>query len=386
MKKEIKTSISLQNEEKLVNQLVEAGYAFAAWRMPSKQQINLIIALSIPTQKQQSLVDLDKGFIINSYDDNHPAKPFHIPADIQVVDESLQIDPRINDSEFEAFIKKIEDSKLDKAQVKPTVSESLSSPFEQVVTKAIDEIAKGRFEKVVLSRYQDMALNSSFGAWSFFEKICNAYPGAFCSLSHIPGKGIWVGASPELLISTDKNRFKTIALAGTKPLDESQNLREVAWTHKEIEEQAFVSRYIINCFKKLRLREFHEHGPKTVRSGSLVHLKTEFEVKYDEVYFESLADQMLELLHPTSAVCGMPIDEAKPWIHEVEGYDRAFYAGFLGPVNFNDSTDLFVNLRCMRVQDDTARMYAGAGITEDSDPVKEMEETEMKMQVMKRFL
>ena len=201
---------------------------------------------------------------------------------------------------------------------------------------------------------------------------------------YIPRKGLWIGATPELLISDSAKQFKTVSLAGTKALSANQKLSEIAWTQKEIEEQAFVSRYIINCFKKIRLREFHEHGPKTVQAGHLAHLKTEFVVDYKEVPSEGIADQMLTLLHPTSAVCGMPIEKAKPWLQEEEEYDRSFYSGFLGPVNIGEETNLFVNLRCMRIDENSIRFYAGAGITEDSDPHKEFVETEMKMNVLRQ--
>ena len=388
MKKPLERSLLLADQNRLIERLARSGYAFAVWRMPGASQYKFIVSLEEPFQTEEAVHELDKGFILNLYDDNHPKKPFFISADIELVEEEIQIDPRIGDSKIEVFFDKIagDFSDADTAMKPPLTGGERHDPFESKVALAVENIANDHFEKVVLSRYEDVEVSDPFSVWNFFQTICKFYPNAFCSISHLPGKGLWIGASPELLISDNRERFKTISLAGTKPLEGDQALKEIAWTHKEIEEQALVSRYIINCFKRLRLREFHEHGPKTVKSGLLAHLKTEFEVRYDELQFDGLADQMLELLHPTSAVCGMPIDKAKPWIKDLEGYDREFYAGFLGPVNFNDSTDLFVNLRCMKLSGKVARVYAGAGITEDSNPEKEFEETRMKMQVMKRFL
>ncbi|MFT7281747.1 MAG: isochorismate synthase, partial [Cyclobacteriaceae bacterium] len=96
---------------------------------------------------------------------------------------------------------------------------------------------------------------------------------------------------------------------------------------------------------------------------------------------------MMHLLHPTSAVCGMPLQPALNFIKEVEGYERGLYAGFLGPVNFNNLTHLFVNLRCMQIiNDQKIRLYAGAGITADSDPNKEFVETQLKMNTLKNLL
>ncbi len=362
-----------------------AGYSFAAWKMPGDYSIQLIISLNgVEKSDDFSIAETSAGFLVNAYDANHPIQPYHIAADIIIEEASITVHPTVKDTDIDRLLYSI-DAELNLKSERKTSAENFSAnhDFEQMVEKAVNNIKEDEFEKVVLSRHKDEPLPDDFATWDFFESLCQSYPNAFNSLCHIPGKGLWVGATPEILISDNQERFLTISLAGTKSLTENNDLSEIAWTQKEIEEQAFVSRYVINCFKKIRLREFHEHGPKTVQAGNLAHLKTEFRVNYDEVGFDGLADQMLELLHPTSAVCGMPIDKAKPWIKEIEAYDREFYSGFLGPVNFNHSTDLFVNLRCMKIFNNTVRFYAGAGITEDSSPQKEFQETEMKMNVLK---
>jgi isochorismate synthase len=102
--------------------------------------------------------------------------------------------------------------------------------------------------------------------------------------------------------------------------------------------------------------------------------------------FPQLGSVMLKLLHPTSAVCGMPLESAFQFLVENEGYDREFYAGYLGPVNFQNQSNLYVNLRCLQLFDTEATVYAGAGITQDSDPQKEWEETELKMKTLLEVL
>ena len=82
----------------------------------------------------------------------------------------------------------------------------------------------------------------------------------------------------------------------------------------------------------------------------------------------------------------MPLEPALKFLKEHEGYDRQYYAGYLGPVNFNNQTNLFVNLRCMQLQDQTAILYAGAGITVDSDPHEEWIETEMKLNTLLKVI
>ncbi len=203
----------------------------------------------------------------------------------------------------------------------------------------------------------------------------------------MPEIGTWMGASPEILVQVDKNKlFKTIALAGTQLLKPKSDPSHASWRQKEIEEQAMVKRYILNSFKSIRLREYQEVGPRTVVAGNLMHLRTDFTVNINEVPFPNLGTQMLGLLHPTSAVCGMPKEPATQFILQNEGYNRAYYSGFLGPVQIDSESHIFVNLRCMQLFEQTAYLYAGAGITAESEPEKEWQETQHKMDTMYRVI
>jgi isochorismate synthase len=82
----------------------------------------------------------------------------------------------------------------------------------------------------------------------------------------------------------------------------------------------------------------------------------------------------------------MPRKEALAFLQTHEGFDRSFYAGFLGPVNIDGATSIYVNLRTASLQEGEALLYAGAGVTEDSDPEKEWEETEMKCEIIGKFI
>jgi isochorismate synthase len=256
-----------------------------------------------------------------------------------------------------------------------------------MVRQAVVEIERGTFHKVVPARQKLIPLPATFDAIRTFFRLCETYPQAFISIISIPGIGTWIGASPEMLISTFPSEnggkfFRTVALAGTQSIQPNSKLTDAAWRQKEIEEQALVSRYIINCFKKIRLREYEEIGPKTVAAGNLMHLKTTYTVDMDAVNFPDLGSVMLSLLHPTSAVCGMPKVPALDFLLKHEGFDRSFFSGFLGPVNIQDETHVYVNLRCMHLLKEQAVLYAGAGVTADSDPEREWHETEIKLNTL----
>jgi isochorismate synthase len=377
----------------LTDHAFDNNLSLALWRLPNQTVKHVILSQhALLIKKDYPVEDLSTGFIFAPFDKDKDST--FLPADFSFSIDNDELRPPENPTEIRSHAWLNEQLKsftqTSKSKVHPSKTkstETFQSHFEDLVSKSIIEIEKNTFEKVVLSRTKLIALPQDFNIIDSFQKLCKAYPNALISFVSLPGIGSWLGATPEVLVSvTDKTIFKTVALAGTKPFNESINLKTVAWTQKEIEEQALVERYIISCFKKIRLREYDEHGPKTVVAGNLMHLKSEFTVDMKATNFPQLGSIMLQLLHPTSAVCGAPLDSSFDFLKKNEGYDREFYSGFLGPVNFNNNINIFVNLRCMQLLGDKALCYAGAGITADSIPQDEWEETELKLKTLLNVL
>jgi len=376
-------------EKKILRQaMTEAfaqGQSFSLWKTPGTDEKHLVICQQVKSVSEYSLEEGEAGFIFASFKPDN--KKYFFPADtlFRFENETLSQGP----SEFSANL----------TEKEPTAStpksnfhfseygKSRGSDFKELVLKGLEEIEAGRIEKIVPSRCKDISISPAFDLLKAFYTLCEKHPQALVSLVSSPETGTWLGATPELLVCVNaQNKFKTVALAGTLPYTADINLKTVAWTQKEIEEQALVCRYIISCFKKIRLREYDEHGPRTIIAGNVMHLKTEYEVDMIATNFPQLGSVMLKLLHPTSAVCGMPLEQSLAFLEKNEGYDRQFYSGFLGPVQIRKESHVYVNLRCMQVFQDTVRLYAGAGITADSSPEKEWEETEIKMQNMQQLI
>ncbi len=378
------------------------GFPIALWRLPKTTEKQLIIDLSGRASRMKvDLEEMTSGFVMSPFD----GESLFIKSDLHY---SFNIDnQQVNENsvEQEVFEKQYlvyADEEIKEEKVLQIHQDSNSQEknfgrynemlFAEMVSNAINSIENGEVQKVVLSRTKNITLPDTFEVIEAFQKLCVAYPNAFVSLVYLPEyQCFWLGATPETLVSMDKDgKFRTMSLAGTQSAinDKGENLLagEIRWSHKEIEEQAFVSRYIIECFKKIRLREYLESGPKTVLAGNIMHLRTDYMVDTKEVNFPQLGTVMLELLHPTSAVCGMPKAPALRIIAEQELHDREFYSGFLGPVNMQDESHLFVNLRTMKIIGNEATFYAGCGITEDSNPVKEWYETEMKIETLMRVI
>ena len=347
------------------------GIALAMWRLPNQsQQVLLQDYTGGARVDAAQLEQLGSGFLVAPF----VGQPYFLQA------SSLAYKAASNPVIFQPSSAQIDEDIL------------LKDSFKAQVADSVEQIKKGQFQKVVLSRIDVQRLQADFDLCDAFERLCQEYPSAFVSAIYLPElKNIWLCATPETLVSQDSaGIFRTISLAGTQSgLDANGNKlapSEARWSQKEIEEQAYVSRYIIECFKKIRLREYIENGPKTVLAGNLMHLKTEYAVNTREHAYPGLITQMLGLLHPTSAVCGTPKEAAMDWILQTEKHDRSLYSGYLGPINLASETHLFVNLRTVQISDNQACYFAGCGITEDSDPEKEWQETQMKCQTLQRVI
>jgi isochorismate synthase len=378
------------------------GFPIALWRLPKTSEKQLIIDLSGRASRMKvDLEEMPSGFVMSPFEgeslfiksDLH----YSFSADNQKVND-ISVEQEVFEKQYLVYNQK-EIKEENSPQIHPdsNTEEKNFGPynemlFAEMVSNAINKIENGEVQKVVLSRTKNVTLPDTFQIIEAFQKLCDAYPNAFISLVYLPEyQCFWLGATPEILVSMDKDgKFRTMSLAGTQSSlnERGENLLvgEIRWSHKEIEEQALVSRYIIECFKKIRLREYHESGPKTVQAGNLMHLRTDYIVDTQALDFPQLGTVMLELLHPTSAVCGMPKSSALRIIAEQELHDREFYSGFLGPVNMQEESHLFVNLRTMKIVENEATFYAGCGITEDSNPVKEWYETEMKIETLMRVI
>ncbi len=262
------------------------------------------------------------------------------------------------------------------------------NPFEkkkhiELVEKAIESIKNGEFSKVVLSRKETVAL-SDFDLFDIFQKLASTYPSAFAYCFYHPKAGLWLGAFSEQLVFVQGMNFRTMAVAGTQLYNDAAT---ILWGAKEVDEQQLVTDFLVSNLNEIST-EISVSKPYALRAGNLIHLKTDIEGKFRE---EMQLKDLLSILHPTPAVCGFPKDAAMDFIIKNEGYERSFYAGFLGEFNFDFDTkdkvtDLYVNLRCMEIEENNAHIYVGGGITIDSNAENEWLETVNKSHTIKKIL
>lgn len=265
-----------------------------------------------------------------------------------------------------------------KTTVKIQEAKNTLDAYEALIKNTISEIKKTDLKKVVISRNVAVELNN-FNLDNLLTRLFNLYPDAYRYIWYHPDHGLWCGATPELLLKTDGSVIDTIALAATQP-----NGANISWTKKEKEEQNLVTRDISSQLQSITTA-LNIGRTKTHIAGTLAHLKTNITGVLNKGVHDvsSLANR----LHPTPAICGTPTEKARDFILKNEGYNRSFYTGFLGVTeNKGKVGEMYVNLRCMKIENNKATLYIGGGITASSRPKDERKETQKKQQTMLQVL
>lgn len=249
-----------------------------------------------------------------------------------------------------------------------------------LVKSGIQNIQNDKFQKVVLSRKLAAGKHSSI--IEIYQRLLQNYPTAFSYCWYHPKIGLWMGATPETLLKIENDELSTMALASTKAVNGNNPPQ---WTQKEIDEHRYVIDFIEDTLKE-NVQNLKIGKVGNIQAGKLWHLKCDISGKMKS---SDNLKQILEDIHPTPAVCGMPKEAAKKFILEEEHYNREFYTGFLGELNLEKSsstphniTELFVNLRCMQITEENCEIYVGGGIVRDSDPESEWQETVNKSRTM----
>jgi len=347
---------------------------FASYRLPLQTEITTMVQHLTMPEELNSLqhIDIQTGFVVAPFKETEKNGTYLLKPDF--VFQSNRIEQKIIQSLAENV------SFLSATQsVENEVADTLREDFVQQVEAAKQAIDQGQMYKVVLSKVRLEKLSADFEASTFFLDLCRLYPHAFVYLIQLPQVGCWIGATPEPLLEITGNHVKTVSLAGTQ-VATCVDVDSYSWNDKELEEQGIVTGYIENTLHSLHIENYTLKGPANFKAANLIHLKTSFEFTLSNL--ETGLGEILKALHPTPSVGGLPKDNARDFILNHEKHDRSYYTGFLGPVNIDGKSNVFVNLRCLQLFKKQFMLYSGAGITSASVGENEWEETDNKMMTM----
>lgn len=356
----------------LVGHYIEVGLPFAMYRIPGENVIHLMVQVRNKISFFYDIEELNgqEGFVI---------APFRVGKETPIVllrpDEVYKI-------KFDFAVECPDDTAM--CYRRPVADRMASSVHYAPCTDKyagcfdifIRALHQKQFDKLVLSRDQKLDIPLNFSPAVAFREACKRYLYSYVYLCYTPETGVWLGSTPEIILAGKKNEWSTVALAGTQSLQDGKLPQE--WDDKNREEQEYVASCIRSQLLSFDIQPV-ECGPYPVFAGALSHLKTDFHFSLPDN--DKLGD-LLKLLHPTPAVCGLPKEEAYRFILDNEKYDRQYYSGFIGMLSPGRKTDLYVNLRCMNISTKILTLYAGGGLLASSELDDEWLETEKKMQTM----
>jgi salicylate biosynthesis isochorismate synthase/menaquinone-specific isochorismate synthase len=274
---------------------------------------------------------------------------------------------------------------LDPDPVTPARVASAAPPehYEAAVAAAVDRIARGELEKIVLAREVRVHAPGSIDPAPVLDGLRSAFPACYCYCAGTP-EAAFVGASPELLVRRDGARAQTVALAGTTrrsadPAVDRHLGEQLLQSAKNRGEQAIVARRIERTLRPVSVWVAAARDPVIVKVQNVQHLATPIRAQLAEPI---PCAELAGLLHPTPAVGGEPRGRALPLIPALEGLDRGWYAGAVGWTDLAEDGEFCVALRCALLRGRTAHLYTGCGIVADSVPADELAESEVKLEAL----
>jgi isochorismate synthase len=255
--------------------------------------------------------------------------------------------------------------------------------YEAAVARAVELIAAGRLEKIVLAREVEVHAPRAHDVAAVFDALRGAFGGCFV-LAVGRGDATFIAASPELLVRRDGLRASTLALAGSSarsadPAVDDHLGERMLRSSKDRREHAIVAERIERQLRPRAVWIAMPDEPEIVKIANIQHLATPIRAQLARPVD---AIELAGLLHPTPAVGGEPTELAQRLIPSLEGIDRGWYAGPVGWTDANGDGEFCVALRSALIEDRVARCYAGVGVVADSDPSAELAETEVKLEAL----
>jgi isochorismate synthase len=252
------------------------------------------------------------------------------------------------------------------------------------VESAAARLRAGEAEKVVLAREVLARGDGVVSAGAVVRGLRAAYPSCFTYLIAGADGTAFAGASPELLVRRSAGRAFAQPMAGSvargsTDADDERLARQLIDSSKDANEHRIAAKFVADALGPFS-STVAARDPEVVRFTNIQHLATSIQAELHEPAADALT--LAAALHPTPAVGGWPREAADVLIDELEGMDRGWYAGAVGWIDGRGDGELAVALRCGLLWEDGARLFAGVGVMPDSDPARELEETELKFKAL----
>jgi menaquinone-specific isochorismate synthase len=261
-------------------------------------------------------------------------------------------------------------------EMRPTPSRE---GWRQQVDSATEKVTRGTLRKVVLAQSLAVDLDYGVDVPDALARLSETYPGCYRFLFEPAVGSTFFGATPERLVHLDGRTVRTEALAGSTgrgetPSEDQWLAAELRESEKDLHEHELVVEAIRDQLEPLAAEV--TTGSRTIRQLDTVqHLQTPIQAELAE---DRHVLSLVEALHPTPAVGGLPPNDALQTIRETEAFDRGWYAAPIGWLDADGNGSFAVAIRSALAAENRATLFAGAGIVADSDPDEEWDELQLK--------
>jgi isochorismate synthase len=259
-----------------------------------------------------------------------------------------------------------------------------ATEWKQIVRDAIAVIASGAFEKTVLARMIKITNSRPFDLKLALQRLCEFYPRAYVFAVQRKSQ-CFLGATPERLVKLVDKLLRTTVLTGanrrgTGRLEDVLLGEQLLHNEKDMHEHKLGIQLIQNTLTPLCNDLDIPEQPQLLRLKNVQHLYTPIIGRLKAA--KTMLD-IAELLHPTPVVSGLARSSAQAYIRAHEKLDRGWYAGPLGWINRQGDGELALGI-CSAIMTDgqTGFLFADSGITADSNPEIEYQDTVLKLGAM----
>ena len=263
--------------------------------------------------------------------------------------------------------------------------------WRDVVARGVAAIRAGRVDKVVLARDVEARTTHPLDPRWVLGRLAEAYP--TCWTFSVDGI---LGATPELLVRSDKGLVTSRVLAGTvrRTGDDDADLTRAAMlahSSKDLEEHEYAVRSVADALAPFCSSTNVPDVPFVLHLPNVLHLASDVTgvLAHPPAGAAPSSLGLAAALHPTAAVCGTPTRAARELIAEVEGMDRGRYAGPVGWLGADGDGEWGIALRSAELDPEDSRrlrLFAGCGIVAASNPTAELAESEAKLEPMRHAL
>ncbi|MES2768087.1 MAG: isochorismate synthase [Bdellovibrionota bacterium] len=281
------------------------------------------------------------------------------------------------------FKEPLPSQKLETSSHPPVVATRFDKPKKSdwlnLFTKIHEKFQDETFRKIVPARKVTVDLEQNLNILEFFKKIMK--DSNYNYMIRTSEHSAFMGSSPERLLFFQDSKFQTEAIAGTRPKELAHELLE---SEKDLYEHNLVVEDIIAKLKPFS-EKIHSEKTAVIDAKNLAHLKTKItatpslgNTQTGNAQSKNIFN-VIESLHPTSAVCGMPKRESINFLRESESFDRGLFASPFGVFN-RKFTDICVAIRCCHIEKNRVDLFSGVGVVPQSNPESEWQELEHKIQ------